>query len=698
LGMGMGMHLGKNPIRKVVTLLQKIQKRVTAEGEKADKLFDEYMCYCKKAGKELTDTVAAAEAKVPDLQSAIEAASSKKSQLEEEIKSKRADREAAQKTMSEATSLRTKSKAAFDKEIAEARTNYDALKKAVSSLSKGMGSGFLQTSAAQTLRAAVSNEQGVMEADREFVLEFLSRRGHDRYNPQSGEIVGILKQMGDEMVKTMEEMEATETDSIAEYEALVAAKTKEIAVQSQFIEIALQRVADLGVEVAMHKGDLEDTSESLVEDKKFLAGLEQNCAGRKGIHEQEKRMRAEEVVALGDTVKILNDDDALDLFKKTLPSQGTSFLQVQVSEDDVRSEAREIVDNARKGLPAHSRARLDFLFLALRGKQVGLNKVSEVIDKLVAMLKKEQREDDDKKEYCVKQLGINEDKKKLTSRAISDLETVIAEGKESVEALDNDIKALKESIIDLDKNVAEATNQRKKENAEFKELIAENGAAKELIVFAKNRLAKFYNAKLHKPAAKKELARDDRIVENFSGGEAFMQLSLKARSRSVAAPPPPPEVAGAYMKKTEESGGVVAMMDLLVQDLDKEMTIAKTEEKDDQAAYEKSMADAAEKRAQDSKALTDKEAARAGVKAKMEEAALRSKSKGKESAGIDSLTLSLHKECDFIVEYADKRRQLRADEVDSLNKAKAVLNGADYSFLQTGSASTRARKFLLRSG
>merc|ERR1719375_1209997 len=67
------------------------------------------------------------------------------------------------------------------------------------------------------------------------------------------------------------------------------------------------------------------------------------------------------------------------------------------------------------------------------------------------------------------------------------------------------------------------------------------------------------------------------------------------------APPPPPESFGPYAKKSEESGGVLAMMDMLVKDLDKEMTIAQAEEKDAQEDYEQFMADSAAKRAEDSK-------------------------------------------------------------------------------------------------
>merc|ERR1719240_2573604 len=77
---------------------------------------------------------------------------------------------------------------------------------------------------------------------------------------------------------------------------------------------------------------------------------------------------------------------------------------------------------------------------------------------------------------------------------------------------------------------------------------------------------------------------------------------------SQTAPPPAPEAPGPFKKKSEESNGVIAMMDLLIADLDKEMTTAEQEEKEAQADYEQMQKDAAEKRAADSKSLAEKDA------------------------------------------------------------------------------------------
>merc|ERR1719335_600163 len=148
------------------------------------------------------------------------------------------------------------------------------------------------------------------------------------------------------------------------------------------------------------------------------------------------------------------------------------------------------------------------------------------------------------------------------------------------------------------------------------------------------------------------------------------------------APPPPPETFGAYKKKGEESGGVMAMMDLLVKELDKEMTEAEVEEKDAQGDYEQMMTDAAQKRSDDKKAIVEKESAKANAEADHTAATDTKKETGEELMATKEYLAQLHSECDWLLQNYDLRKTARAEEVDALKKAKAVLSGADFSLMQ----------------
>merc|ERR1719414_2606779 len=239
---------------------------------------------------------------------------------------------------------------------------------------------------------------------------------------------------------------------------------------------------------------------------------------------------------------------------------------------------------------------MDTLVLALTGKKASskgtFDKVVKMIDEMVDVLAKEQQDDDNKKEYCEKQFDVTDDKKKSLERTVSDEDSAIAAAKEGIAKMTEEMAALEAGIKDLDKSVAEATAQRKEEHADFKELIASDSAAKELIGFAKNRLNKFYNPKLYKAPAKQELTEEEQATlaaggtlapTEAPGGIAGTGITVL---QTATAPPPPPEAFEAYSKKSEESNGIIAMMDLLIKDLDKEMTEAEVTEKDAQGDYE----------------------------------------------------------------------------------------------------------------
>merc|ERR1719362_636017 len=78
---------GANPIRKVVNLLQAMQKKVTQEGAKAEELHQKFMCYCKNSGGSLGASIAAAEKKIPEVQASLKAATERKTQTESDLKS-----------------------------------------------------------------------------------------------------------------------------------------------------------------------------------------------------------------------------------------------------------------------------------------------------------------------------------------------------------------------------------------------------------------------------------------------------------------------------------------------------------------------------------------------------------------------------------------------------------------------------------
>merc|ERR1719198_388961 len=364
---------------------------------------------------------------------------------------------------------------------------------------------------------------------------------------------------------------------------------------------------------------------------------------------------------------MLNSDDALELFKKTLPS-AASLLQMTLSEGDVRGRALMFV---QQEWHKKRNARLGLIALALTGKKVSMDKVVKMIDDMVALLKQEQVDDDNKKEYCEVTIDHIEDSKKELEHDVSDLSKAIEDMAATIATLAEEIEALKAGIVALDKSVAEATEQRKEENEDYTGLMASNTAALELLEMAKNRLNKFYNPKLYKPPPTTPAPNAD-----------WAHLEFGQQDAKPVVMAPPPETWGAYEKKGEDSNSVIGMIDDLKKELELEMTEATAEEKNSQAEYEEMMAESADKRTTDTKAIASKTGERAELEGDLVQAKADKGDKLKELMATEKFLGDLHLECDWLLKNFDLRKEARSSEIDALGKAKAVLNGADYSLIQ----------------
>merc|ERR1719271_1017389 len=573
--------------------------------------------------------------------------------------------------------------AAFDAEDAEDKANIAACGKAIKAIEKGMAGGFLQSSAATTLKNIVINRD-MDRFSRMMLTDFLQSSSGE--SGSTGEIVGILKQLLETMEKEHKEVVDEEAAAFAEFESLVAAKVKEIQAAPEAIEAKTEKNGEMAVKIVNLKNDLEDAQESLAEDQKFTAELKKGCATAETDYDSRVKGRAEELVAVQETVKILNDDDALDLFKKTLPSP--SLLQV--------TDTRELRDAALEALtPVQNGEKLGFIELALMGKKVSFDKVIKMMDDMVVPLKEEQKDDEAQKKWCETEFETSEDKEVELKHKLEGLTASIEEMTEGIKSLTEEIKALEDGIVALDKSVAEATETRKAEHEEFVPVSAQNNAAIQLLGVAENRLNKFYNPAAYKPPQRRELTEEERIYVQSGGADPRDAEEAAAAQTGIAgtgvtvfqqggvAPPPPPATAGAYKKKS--AGGPTALIQKLSNELKMEIQANEIDEKNAQEDYEELMAESASKRAADSKTITEKESQKAGLEGDLEQATKDHKAASAEKMALGEYVAQLHGNCDFLLKNFDLRREARSNEIDAMQKAKAVLGGADYSFVQVSS-------------
>merc|ERR1719426_369817 len=232
--------------------------------------------------------------------------------------------------------------------------------------------------------------------------------------------------------------------------------------------------------------------------------------------------------------------------------------------------ARTLISSLmKKGATHHAELALIEFGLKTKAKKFDPTKILAMIDGMVKVLGEEQKDDDATKAYCDKEFEKTSEEKEDTEKAIATSEAAIDEMTEESATLADEIANLQKEVKALDKAVAEATEQRKEEHAEFVTFQTQNGAALQLIEKAKNKLFKFYRPNQFKEAPTKEPTEQRKILaasgrsdmiataapELIAGTTqtAFTQLYAQLHQHTAAAPPPPPATWDAYQKKDGKS-------------------------------------------------------------------------------------------------------------------------------------------------
>jgi chromosome segregation ATPase len=684
----------ENPIRRIVNIMQDMQKEIEAEGEKEEEAFNKFMCYCDGNTDGMKASADEGTQRASELSSKVEALKAEKTQLDQELAEHQSSREAAKQDAKKAASIRKKENGAYGAAAADMSHNIQAMKGAIAALEKGMGA-FVQMDSSQkdSLERVVSVSSQLDDFQRDTVLDLLQGK---QTMQSSGEITGMLKAMLEEMEGDLKSETENEESAAKSFSDLSAAKNAEIAAATSAIESKTKRAGEVAVEIVQTQDDLEDTEADVAETQKFLADLGKQCAAKKAAWGERQTMRAQEMDAISQAVKILNDDDALDLFKKTAPSfaqQGMDFLQ-KSSKSSVALRAKAIMVSLAQTSRSHQ-TQMSLITSALKSKAVDFSKITEMIDGMVDVLTKEQGDDDQQKTFCDDEFEKSADEKKDTEEKLASLAASIEEMTATVSTLSNEIDTLQVEIKALDKAVAEATEQRKSEHAAFVQAQAENQAATQLVEAAKNKLNKFYRPNLYKAPQRRELTEEERIAvsagapdprdaeEAAVAGQGIAGTGItvfaQIRQASNAVPPPPPETFGAYQKKDGKSNGVMALMDNMVNDLKSEHKESEHEEEVAQKDYEDLMAASQQSRSQNAKSITEKESAKSEWAEKIENAKTDHASTTDALAKLAEYIAGLHASCDFLVENYGARKEARTNEIEGLKNAKAVLSGANFA-------------------
>jgi len=650
------MSLDSSPVSKVIKLLKDMQDQLLSDKKAEEEMFDKMSCWCKVNGEGKTEAVETATRRIADLDSRIKALTAKASELTTSIKQLEDEVASNTESLATATKMREEEHAQFNANEKDLLLSIDSLKHALVVLAPKSGKfSFLQSSSETSslseikarLRGITTDEllsQILSPTDRHAISAFM--QGGSK---SPDEILGVLKQMKVEFEKNLKDMQGTESSSSSEFDALKAAKTSEIAAGEKLIKEKTAQLSRTKVANAEAKEDLEDTENALSADQAFLVDLKERCSVSDKEWEERSKVRSKEISAVTEAIGILTDEDAHDLFHKSL-----SFLQL--------SSTRRVVTKVQRAREAASRILLRqgqktgnkaLVQLAASARLDGFAAVTKDIEGMIADLKAESADEIKHKDYCNDEFHKNEMETLEVEDTIKDLTTMINDDTSTMGTLKGEIAELQAEIADTQLNVQRANENRAKENKEFQSTVADQRATQVILKKALDRLKKFYE------------------------DGALVQLKAKAHHRQEpgAAAPPPPAGFSDY-KSNSGSGSVMTMIEGIINDAKETETDAIKAENDSEAAYHSLLAESFRSVESNQRAITDKTEQRA--KAESAKAA----AEGDKDAAVataESLAATkaqLHASCDYVLANFEVRQEARASEVESLQSAIAALRTA----------------------
>jgi hypothetical protein len=355
----------ENPIRKIVRLMQDMSAEIEAEKKKEAELFEKMMCICNEYPPELQSSIAAAQQSIASLGSKLEEETALKTKLAEEIKGHGVDKEAATKDLAKASTLREKESAEYDSSVADLKASIGQLDGAIPSLEQGLGASSLMQAEGEGnhLKNVVASSSLITDFDKKRVLAFLTENDSDSSleaaaAPGSSEVLGILKQMRDDMKSNLGETENGERVASAGFADLKAAKDEEIELAAESIESKEKKTGDLAMSIAQSSDALEDTKAEEADSQKMLNTLLTTCDAKKAEFQGRLKLRTDEISAISEAISILNDDDALDVFKKAVPA---SLSRLRISLGSCRQRAR--ISSSRLWTSSAQHRRITTMFI-----------------------------------------------------------------------------------------------------------------------------------------------------------------------------------------------------------------------------------------------------------------------------------------------------------------------------------------------
>lgn len=670
-----------NPISRVTDLLKNLADKVEKEGKAEEKLFQKFVCWGKTniAAKQASNEEA--RAKIEELTTYIEDIEAGRIEFTSERVDLQKELQQITDDIKESTGLRDKEHTGYLQAKEEMERAIAALEKAVEVLGEAteghekgtllsvgssssltarvqdaekmdfaveLGSKLLSKGDAVFLERLLTGDAEVPKAD----WKKLNRKATFKmsYKARSFKIQDVLKKMQQTFETNLADANSKEDEAVAQFEKISKAKGAEKeAAETALAEMSGENGAR-GQTKEQSQAELDALNQQVESDEKYIAQLQDTLKTKRSEWDVRSGLRAGEIAAISKAITILSNDDAKDLFKKSYSSQGYLFLQ---ESSKSRGEVAAMLISASAG---------DARMVKVAARVASKGRYDEVvgaIDKMVAQLKEEEETELEKKQTCEADRMKDTRDAVVKSRKIDELTDKVSTLKKEISETEATMKENDEKIKANEDSLAQATQDRKDENAVYQNNHNDDKAAADLVENAKTVLEGYY--------------KDNGLM-----------LTQRVAPAGDAPPPPPETFEGEYKGATGESGGIISVLAMIKEDIEKDMSSCTKEEKAAEAAFQKikSETEASIVFLQEQNSELD------GMKSEKLEEVETAKGDSRTLSGDLSNVMKIIADrqpgCDYFTINYPVRLKNRKTEIDGLVKAKAILQGGNFggSFLQ----------------
>eukprot|EP00747_Dinoflagellata_sp_TGD_P155725 gnl/TRDRNA2_/TRDRNA2_177604_c2_seq49.p1 gnl/TRDRNA2_/TRDRNA2_177604_c2~~gnl/TRDRNA2_/TRDRNA2_177604_c2_seq49.p1 ORF type:complete len:722 (+),score=259.57 gnl/TRDRNA2_/TRDRNA2_177604_c2_seq49:62-2167(+) len=679
----MPMHaIAQGPVAKVVALLTELKAKAETNGKSQQQSYDKFACWCERTLTEKATEISDAKTALEEMQKLIMELKGELGTHKAEIAQLTKDIATNKQDQKDAVELRGKQNKEYDTERSDSEACIGALEMAIKALTgAGEGKAFLATYHEAQLLSVVAGVKSVLKrasaqdmiSDDELSIvkkfvdapeEFVGRHADGMsaaqisanpfgdYAPASGQIQGILKGMYDAMTTDLEKDNVNEADKQKSYEAIMSTKKQELETLEKTLEKQTSDEAEKSKQLADSKTILDDTAVQLKADEVFFADTKEGCQKKAGEWAERTRLRTEELQGMSKAIEILTSPEAQKNFEKS----ESTFVQLSSMRKAKQSHVRNDAYSKMRALATkyHSVALAEVAVALKMGGHFD-NCITSV-EKQIAVLRKEEADDIEHKDRCQAQENANQKQMTDLKHEIAMTDEELGRMADKEKELEIKIETLEASMEETKKEMKEILDQRNEEEDQFKKALKEDMEAAEVIGKAITALSAFYK-------------KNKIPVE-------LVQIK-KAPEYSVDEDKAPETGFSSSGSRSSESTGLIGILSMLKEDVEKEIKVGKAENAEAQKEYAKARADlqATLDATTATKVQTEKQLA--NLQEKIAEYDEYKMQKGNELDAQKQLEKTIYEDCEWVKTQFDERAEKRKVEIQDLMDSKNALAGME---------------------